>query len=102
MVNLLATKDPGVVTLAMSFSIFGLQHPATGDTISGIFRIEHKIDVKLFAGLREPDSSPVIVEGAELVTGRFSIYDARVVDCGDILMLSLNEQSWSEMFARTM
>eukprot|EP00435_Cladocopium_sp_Y103_P061470 s241_g23.t1 len=78
----------------MAPSIFGFLDPPVGDSISGIFRILEKIDMKLFSCVREPDASAAILAGAEFSLGRFSIYDVEVVDRGDILLLSLTPESW--------
>lgn len=78
----------------MAFPIFGSLFPSTGDHISGVFEVQSELDAKLYSCLRLPRQTPVLIEGAELIFGKISLYDALVCNTEDVLMLSITHDSW--------
>ena len=78
----------------MAFPIFGSLFPSTGDYMSGVFEVQSELDAKLYSCLRLPRQTPVLIEGAELIFGKISLYDALVCNTEDVLMLSITHDSW--------
>ena len=78
----------------MAFEIFGSHRPTEGGRIDGVFEISHRNDTEMFSGARVPDGLPVLLIGAELTAGRFSVYGGKVTEVQDVLIICLDSQSW--------
>eukprot|EP00435_Cladocopium_sp_Y103_P054211 s1110_g17.t1 len=78
----------------MAPPLFGCPVPSIGERLTGVFYVQRKIDEKLFAGLRSPTGAHVLLTGPDLQLGCVSIYDAKVMECDDILILLLEDEPW--------
>ena len=76
------------------FPLFGTLFPCAGDRIIGVFDVKQKIDEGLYTCLRVPCNSPALIEGATLQIGRVSIYDGFVNCIDDVLMFSVQPDTW--------
>lgn len=78
----------------MDLPLFGCPNPSIDARISGVFQVIRKIDETLFSCTRHPNCTSALLAGADLALGCISVYDAKVMECGDILCLLLDEAAW--------
>eukprot|EP00435_Cladocopium_sp_Y103_P060408 s527_g22.t1 len=74
--------------------LFGCLSPQLGDRITGVFAVKRKIDTKFCSCIRVPDGGQVMILGEDLPAGCISVYDALVMENNDLLILSLDADSW--------
>eukprot|EP00435_Cladocopium_sp_Y103_P056410 s1104_g19.t1 len=62
--------------------------------MTGVCLVQRKIDVKFFSCSRVPDGGHALIAGEDLPAGCVSVYGAKVMDTSDLLILSLDGDSW--------